>query len=92
MEKEYKFPAEPQKCKVCALKLSGKAVELGAMRGSQPMGYCPKCGVAYPLDEIESKSTEAEAEAQAKAEAEAEAEAEAQAKAEAEAKAEDEGD
>lgn len=89
MEKEYKFPAIPQKCKGCGLKIAGKRVELGAMRGSQPMGYCPKCGIAYPLDEIESEpEAEAEAEAKAKAEAEAKAKAEAEAEAKAEAEAE----
>jgi len=55
MEKEYKFPDLHAKCKVCALKLAGKSVELGAMRGSQPMGYCPKCGYPYQIVEIESE-------------------------------------
>lgn len=58
MGKEYQFTDTPQKCKVCGLKISGKRVELGAMRGSQPMGYCPKCGYAYPLVEIESEPVE----------------------------------
>jgi len=52
MRKEYKFPAIPKKCKVCGLKIAGKRVELGAMRGSQPMGKCPECGYAYPLEEV----------------------------------------
>ena len=51
MAKTYQFPALPPKCKACGLKIAGKSVELGAMRGSQPMGYC-KCGMGYPLDEI----------------------------------------
>lgn len=54
MGKEYKFPDIP-KCKGCGLELAGKPVDLGAMRGSQPMGYCPTCGYAYPLVEIESE-------------------------------------
>lgn len=58
MGKEYQFPAIPQKCKVCALKLAGKHVELGYMRGSQPMGYCPECHYAYPLVEIETEPVE----------------------------------
>jgi len=88
MEKTYQFPALPEKCKGCGRKQAGKRVELGYMRGSQPMGYCPDCGIAYPLDEIEPDPAEAaEAEAKAKAEAEEKAEAEAQAEAEAEAEA-----
>ncbi|MBA7702412.1 hypothetical protein ES703_111179 [subsurface metagenome] len=55
MEKEYKFPALPKECKVCGLKLSGRRVELGSMRGSQPMGYCPECGYSYQIVEIESE-------------------------------------
>ena len=55
MGKEYQFTDTPQECKVCGFRLSGKRVELGAMRGSQPMGYCPQCGIAYPLVEIESE-------------------------------------
>ncbi len=60
MGKEYQFPAIPQKCKACGLKLSGKRVELGSMRGSQPMGYCPQCGYSYPLVEIESEPVKPE--------------------------------
>jgi len=58
MEKEYQFPALPKKCKVCGLKLSGRRVELGSMRGSQPMGYCPECGYSYQIVEIESEPVE----------------------------------
>jgi len=54
MGKEYQFPDIPQ-CKGCGFELSGKRVELGAMRGSQPMGYCPKCGYPYQIVEIESE-------------------------------------
>jgi len=55
MEKTYQFPDIPKKCKACGLKLAGKRVELGYMRGSQPMGYCPECGYAYQIVEIESE-------------------------------------
>ena len=92
MEKLYQFPALPKKCKGCGRKQAGKRVELGYMRGSQPMGYCPDCGIAYPLDEIESEPTEAEAKARAEAEEKAEAEAQAEAEAEAEARAEAEAE
>ncbi|GAJ21889.1 unnamed protein product [marine sediment metagenome] len=51
MEKEYRFYV--QKCGGCGLKLSGKRVEVEGMKGSIPMGRCPKCGTAYPLVEIE---------------------------------------
>jgi len=88
MEKTYQFPALPKKCKGCGRKQAGQRVELGYMRGSQPMGYCPDCGIAYPLDEIEPDPAEAEAKAKAEAEAKAKAEAEeAEAKAKAEAAA-----
>ncbi len=70
MGKEYKFPALPEKCKGCGLELAGKPVDLGAMRGSQPMGYCPDCGYSYQIVEIESEAAEAAAEAEAEAEAE----------------------
>ncbi|GAI85594.1 unnamed protein product, partial [marine sediment metagenome] len=54
MEKEYQFIATVKKCRGCGLKLSGKHVKVGGWKGSVPMGYC-KCGIAYPLVEIESE-------------------------------------
>ena len=56
MGKEYRFYVE--KCRGCGLKLSGKRVEVGGWKGDVPMGYCPKCGIAYTLVEIESKPVE----------------------------------
>ncbi len=57
MGKEYQFHFTVQKCRGCGLRLSGKRVKLGGMKGSVPMGYC-KCGIAYPLVEIESGPVE----------------------------------
>ena len=79
----YKFTVE--ECE-CGHKLSGQKVELEGMKGPIPMGRCPKCGTAHPL-EVESS-----AEAEAKAKAEAEAEAEEKARLEAEAKAKEEAE
>ena len=53
MENEYRFYV--QECGGCGLKLSGIPVGVGGWKGSQPMGYCPQCGIAYPLVEIESE-------------------------------------
>ena len=50
---EYKFSVG--KCGYCGQKLSGKKVGLEGMKGPIPMGRCPKCGLAYPLVEIESE-------------------------------------
>jgi len=60
MGKEYRFYVE--KCRGCGLKLSGKQVKVGGWKGDVPMGYCPKCGIAYALVEIESKPVEPEPE------------------------------
>ncbi len=51
MGKEYQFAVT--KCTRCGQRLSGKHVELAGMKGPLPMGRCPKCGIAYPLVEIE---------------------------------------
>ena len=50
---EYQFAVK--KCIRCGRQLSGKHVELAGMKGPLPMGYCPKCGTAYKLDEVESE-------------------------------------
>ena len=50
MGNEYKFAVK--KCTRCGQKLSGKHVELEGMKGPIAMGRCPKCGTAYPLEEI----------------------------------------
>ncbi|GAH73938.1 unnamed protein product [marine sediment metagenome] len=56
MGEEYKFVFK--KCTRCGQKLSGRYVELEGMKGSIPMGCCPKCGTAYPLVKIESEPAE----------------------------------
>ena len=50
---EYKFAVA--ECGYCGQELSGKKVELAGMKGTIPMGRCPKCGTAYPLVEVEPK-------------------------------------
>jgi len=56
MEKEYQFAVT--RCTRCGQQLSGKHVEVGEWKGDVPMGYCPECGIAYPLVEIESEPVE----------------------------------
>ena len=48
MGNEFKFAVT--ECTRCGQKLSGKHVELEGMKGPIPMGRCPKCGTAYPLE------------------------------------------
>jgi len=50
MGNEYKFAVA--KCTRCGQSLSGEHVEVIGMKGILPMGRCPKCGTAYPLEEV----------------------------------------
>lgn len=49
-----KYSFLPSKCSGCGKILTRAKASLAGMKGNVAMGYCPKCGAANPLADMES--------------------------------------